>query len=113
MEYLRRTLDDQLDEMMAVLPAIAIEGAKGVGKTATAKQRARSVFSLDDEATADIVAGNPAVVAGDEGTAFIDEWQLVPSVWNVVRRAVDDGAPPGRFLLAGSANPRPQARIHS
>ena len=113
MRYNRRILDDQLDEMMTVLPAISFEGAKGVGKTATALQRTQNVFSLDDEDTEHVVAGNPGLVATGGSTAFIDEWQIVPSVWNVVRRAVDDGAAPGRFLLAGSASPRPQARIHS
>ena len=106
-------MDDQLDVMTKVLPAIVLEGAKGVGKTATARQRAQTVFSLDDEGTESIVLGNPRAVMRGKGTILIDEWHLVPSVWNVVRHAVDDGAEPGRFLLAGSAMPRPQARIHS
>ncbi len=113
MEYVRRILDDQLDTMMRVLPAIAIEGAKGVGKTATALQRAKTVYTLDDDETLDIVEGNPSVVTRSEGTTFIDEWQLAPSVWNTVRHAVDDGAPSGRYLLAGSAHPRTEARLHS
>ena len=113
MEYVRRIIDDQLSEMMAVLPAISVEGAKGVGKTATATRRTQNVFSLDDEATEQIIAGNPKLVDSGEPTTFVDEWQLVPTVWNVVRRAVDDGAAPGSFLLAGSASPSPQVRIHS
>jgi hypothetical protein len=35
---------------------------------------------------------------------LIDEWQRVPAVWDAIRRAVDDGAPPGSYLLAGSAS---------
>jgi len=106
-------VDGQLDAMMPVLAAISVEGAKGVGKTATASRRARDVFALDNDDTAQIVSGNPQLVAQGASTTLIDEWHIVPSVWNVVRRAVDDGAPPGRFLLAGSASPRPNARIHS
>ena len=113
MAYTRRILDDKLDQMTAVLPAISIEGAKGVGKTATARRRADVVFDLDDDNAGQVVAGNPRAVLEGDKCVFIDEWQLVPSVWNVVRRAVDDGAPPGRFLLAGSASPKPEARIHS
>ena len=113
MEYIRRILDDELSTMLSVLPAIALEGAKGVGKTATALQRAQTVFSLEDEDTSQIIAANPQLLTRGEGTVFIDEWQVVPSVWNVVRREVDSGAVPGRFLLAGSASPRPEARIHS
>jgi len=37
------------------------------------------------------------------GTVLFDEWQRLPQIWDQVRRAVDDGAPPGRFLLTGSA----------
>ena len=38
---------------------------------------------------------------------LLDEWQRVPEVWDLVRRAVDEGAPPGSFLLTGSAVPDP------
>ena len=113
MEYVRRFVDDQLDKMMSVLPAIALEGAKGVGKTATALQRTNDVFTLDDEGTQQIIAGNPSLVTQGRDTAFIDEWQNVPSVWNAIRHAVDEGASPRSFLLAGSASPKPDARIHS
>ena len=44
---------------------------------------------------------------------FIDEWQLVPSVWDCVKRAVDADRTGGRFLLAGSAGVGPGIRIHS
>jgi predicted AAA+ superfamily ATPase len=35
----------------------------------------------------------------------VDEWQRLPAVWDVVRRAVDADRSPGRFLLTGSATP--------
>lgn len=44
---------------------------------------------------------------------LIDEWQKVPEVWDVVRRAVDDDPTGGQFLLAGSALPRQGATAHS
>ena len=111
--YQTRLVDQQLDLLLDALPAIALEGAKGVGKTATGRKRAATYFSLDDSATAQIVAGNAREVFSTDRPVFIDEWQMVPSVWNTVRHAVDDGAVPGSFLLAGSANPRPEARVHS
>ena len=36
---------------------------------------------------------------------MIDEWQRLPPVWDKVRRAVDNGAEPGSYLLTGSASP--------
>ena len=45
--YQRRIVDDELDSLMTGLPAIALEGPKAVGKTATALQRAATVLRLD------------------------------------------------------------------
>lgn len=45
--YLPRIVDDELEELMADLPAIAMEGAKGVGETATARRRTRTTIVLD------------------------------------------------------------------
>jgi len=113
MAYVRRLVDDQLDELLTLLPAISIEGAKGVGKTETAGKRATSAFALDVPATLTMVGANPELVLMGDPTTFIDEWQRVPSTWDLVRRAVDEGAPPGRFLLAGSASPDPKTKPHS
>jgi predicted AAA+ superfamily ATPase len=103
--YRRRILDDELDELVAGLPAVAIEGAKGVGKTATASQRAATTHRLDDPAQRAIAQAEPARLLTAPPPVLIDEWQYVPETWDLVRRAADDGAPPGRFLLTGSASP--------
>jgi uncharacterized protein len=103
--YIRRTVDDELDELFAALPAVAIEGAKGVGKTETALQRAVTVHRLDDPAEREIAAADPARLVAGPPPVLIDEWQRIPESWDVVRRAVDDGAGPGAFLLTGSATP--------
>ncbi|MDR0285142.1 MAG: DUF4143 domain-containing protein [Propionibacteriaceae bacterium] len=113
MTYSRRLVDNQLDTLLPLLPAIAVEGAKGVGKTETATGRATQTYALDDPTTFAMVEATPELVLRESPTTFIDEWQRVPSTWDLVRRAVDRGAPPGRFLLAGSASPAPQARPHS
>src|SRR5437588_2847749 len=97
---------------MASLPAIALEGPKGVGKTATATRRAAVVFPLDDRDVAEVIGSDPSQLETGDGTVLIDEWQRHPPVWDHVRRRVDAGARPGRFLLAGSAAPA-EAPIHS
>lgn len=114
MEYKRRIIDNVLDEAMPGLAAIAIEGAKGVGKTATATRRAATVLTLSDPRQRASVSGNYDLVANLAPPVFIDEWQLEPQVWERVRQAVDeDPLTGGRFLLAGSAGPAATARIHS
>lgn len=103
--YIRRILDDELDRLTESLPAIAIEGAKGVGKTETALQRARTIIDLDATSQRSIIAGEPGRVTNAAPPVLIDEWQRVPDTWDEVRRAVDRGAKPGHFLLTGSASP--------
>ena len=103
--YVRRVVDEELDELVASLPAIVIEGPKGVGKTATALQRARTVYALDDPGVRELVRSDPQRLVRGEVPILIDEWQRFPPSWDVVRRAVDRDASAGRFLLAGSASP--------
>lgn len=103
--YDQRIVDDELDELMRALPAIALEGAKGVGKTATATERAVTIYALDDPAQRAIAAAEPQRLIDGEPPVLLDEWQRVPELWDRVRRAVDAGAAPGQFLLAGSASP--------
>lgn len=105
--YQRRVVDDELDELIGELPALAIEGPKGVGKTRTALQRAKTVHRLDDPAELAVAEADPARLLEGEAPVLIDEWQRLRRVWDLVRRAVDDGASPGSFLLTGSAVPDP------
>lgn len=115
MAYQRRIVDDLLDSVFVPngLAAIALEGAKGVGKTATATQRAATVLSLNAAGQRAAIAANPDLVVDVPAPVLIDEWQLEPTVWERVRRAVDDDSTGGRFLLAGSAGVAPGVRIHS
>lgn len=112
MTYARRILDVELDELIAELPAISIEGAKGVGKTETASRRARTVHMLDRAEVLRLAEADAGRLLKAEPPILIDEWQRLPETWDLVRRAVDAGAPPGRFLLTGSASP-PGAATHS
>lgn len=112
MEYQRRIVDDFLDEMFEGLPAISIEGAKGVGKTETARQRSATTLRLDDPATAELIAAAPDLLSTLDTPLLLDEWQRIPSVWDSVRRMVDDDFSGGRFLLTGSSRPAEQP-MHS
>jgi predicted AAA+ superfamily ATPase len=104
--YARRILDDELDELIGALPAIALEGAKGVGKTATASERAGSIHQLDDPRVRAIAESDLDRVLTTKAPVLVDEWQYVPPIWDKVRRAVDAGAEPGSFVLTGSASPK-------
>lgn len=103
--YLPRCVDDELDELLRALPAVAVEGPKAVGKTETALRRAKTVFRLDDAEQRALAAADPGRLVQAERPILFDEWQRVPELWDVVRRAVDQDATPGQFLLTGSAAP--------
>jgi len=100
--YVRRVIDDDLDELFGQLPALLLDGPKGVGKTRTAEQRCSSVRRLDRTTEREIVQAEPTVIAHDPRPTLIDEWQRVPDIWDVVRRLVDEDPRGGRFLLTGS-----------
>lgn len=112
-EYTRRTVDEELDELLPHAPAIALDGPKGVGKTATAQRRVSATWFLDDADQAQVARSDFWMESLPEGSVLLDEWQRVPSVWDSVRRQVDRGAPPGRFLLTGSATPVKPQGTHS
>lgn len=100
MRYTRRIIDDLLDELLPHLSAVALEGAKGVGKTATASQRARTTLTLTNAADREAVSNNLNVLTALPSPVLIDEWQIVPQSWDTVRHAVDqDPTGGGRFLL--------------
>ena len=113
MEYVRRVVDDDLDELLPRLPAVALEGAKGVGKTSTAQQRAATVLRLLDPGQRQTIAADPTVIRHLPKPLLLDEWQLEPALWNHVREAVDEDPSGNQFLLAGSAGPTRGIRMHS
>jgi len=110
--YLSRIFEIQLAEALAYFPAIFIEGAKGVGKTATAKRFAKTVFELDNLVAREALASNLESLATLPRPVLVDEWQFLPAVWNKVRRLVDDGVPKGSFILTGSVSKMDQ-NLHS
>jgi hypothetical protein len=110
--YKKRILDDELDALLPSLAAISIDGPKGVGKTATASERAATVMRLDDPAVAELVRASPQQLELATKPLLLDEWQRLPEVWDLVRRSVDANSTGGQFLLTGSATPS-NTPIHS
>jgi uncharacterized protein len=113
-DYQRRVVDEELRRKLQSAGAVLVEGPKACGKTETARQFAASEVLLDvDQNARAAVALNPALVLDGETPRLIDEWQVEPSVWNQIRRAVDDRGEPGQFILAGSAVPADEVTRHS
>lgn len=111
MTYLPRLADARLQHLLARHAAVCVDGMKAVGKTATAARQAGAVLAMDSPAEVELVRADPERLVSLPRPVLIDEWQRYPPVWDLVRRAVDSGAPPGSFILTGSASPR--AAVHS
>ena len=93
-----------MDELLISLPAIALEGPKAVGKTATARRRSESIYRLDDPQVFSLAQADTMRLLEGNKPILLDKWQRLPELWDAVRRKVDAGAGPGSFLLTGSAS---------
>ncbi len=113
MAYQWRAVDARLDSLLPAAPVVALEGAKGVGKTATARQRAAQQWQLDLARDRDALRADPGILRRGPHPTLVDEWQRHPESWDLARRWVDDGARPGSLILTGSAAPPPGVDTHS
>ena len=115
MEYLNRTADEMLHDLLDAFGAVLIEGPKWCGKTTTAEQIARSVIKLQDTDMRDeylaTAASKPSMLLQGDTPRLIDEWQDAPVLWDAVRTMVDSRALPGQFVLTGS-NAVDRSKIH-
>ncbi|MCY4399777.1 MAG: DUF4143 domain-containing protein [Gemmatimonadetes bacterium] len=114
MHYRPRIVDAELAERLAATGAVVVEGPKACGKTATGRNFAASEVLLDVDRNARRMVGvDPDSVLRGKAPRLIDEWQTEPDIWNHVRRAVDDRASPGQFILTGSAVPADDVTRHT
>lgn len=113
--YLPRVADRMVEESLGYSGGILLEGVRACGKTMTGRRHASSEVALDSglpqlRAALDV---DPSLVLAGEAPRLIDEWQVEPSLWNLVRREIDSRRAPGQFILTGSAVPAEDAARHS
>ncbi|HEX9890286.1 MAG TPA: ATP-binding protein [Nitriliruptorales bacterium] len=87
-------------------PVVAIQGPRAVGKTTLLRQVAdelgAEVLDLDDLATRQAVASDPALFVGADPPVCIDEYQHVPELLDAIKAELNVDGSAGRFLLTGS-----------
>ncbi|MDO5341294.1 MAG: DUF4143 domain-containing protein [Bacteroidia bacterium] len=110
-EYRSRIADKILEEQLEASGAVVIQGAKWCGKTTTAAHHAKSVLYMDNPATIgqNIQLGktNPQRLLEGETPRLIDEWELVPELWDTARYEIDHRpCHQGQFIFTGSAVPK-------
>lgn len=118
-QYKARIVDDVLRRKLKSSGAVLIEGPKWCGKTTTAEQQAGSVNYISDPAhlNRNLILAEMNINALLEGTRprLLDEWQVIPQLWDAVRFSIDHSKGIGQFILTGSAVPlekEQQEKIH-
>jgi len=104
---LPRLVEPALAARLRVMPAAVVTGARQTGKSTLAAKRVqgtRRYASLDDLDVLDAARRDPEALVGGSGPVTLDEVQREPGLLAAVKRAIDKGRKPGRFLLTGSAN---------
>ena len=79
MEYLSRTADIMLQDLLDAFGAVLIEGPKWCGKTTTAEQAAQSAIRMQDTDMRDeylaTAMSKPSLLLRGDTPRLIDEWQ--------------------------------------
>jgi hypothetical protein len=87
-------------------PVLALQGPRTVGKStllrALALVLSGVVVDLDDLATREAVAADPAAFLSGRDMVCIDEYQHVPEILDAVKAELNRDLRPGRFVLTGS-----------
>ena len=116
-QYLSRICDSELQNALATMGAVLIEGAKWCGKTSTAANAAKSTLLMQDPDNArsyqQMADTKPSLLLKGANPRLIDEWQMAPVLWDAVRYEVDKRGQPGQFILTGSAVPADNQTAHT
>ncbi|MBX2896742.1 MAG: ATP-binding protein [Cyclobacteriaceae bacterium] len=108
---IHRQLFSQLQVQIRRFPVIGIVGPRQVGKTTLVKSLLNSsekVIYLDLELPSDqAILRNPELFFREnmDKTIILDEIQLTPDMFPVMRSVIDMKRRPGKFIVTGSASP--------
>lgn len=100
--YRKRLIDAKIERYLQVFGAVLIEGPKWCGKTWTSLNHSTSVSFVTDPNIKKLAQINPQNIFKEEKPQLIDEWQVVPSIWDSVRHECDRNHEKGKFILTGS-----------
>ncbi len=106
-EYKDRIIDTILSEEMKAFGGVVITGPRMCGKTATAEHICPSGIYLQDKTEYDryrtVSDIDPSILLNvPEYPLLIDEWQMIPELWDETRLFIDSKGTKGIFILTGS-----------
>lgn len=113
--YRQRLIDDKVERYLRVFGAVSLEGLKWCGKTWTGLNHANSVSYVTDRSVLDLAAVDPKYIFTKERSQLIDEWQIVPEIWDAVRHECDSDHSKGKIILTGPTSLRKkngESKVH-
>ncbi len=114
--YKKRILEKTLHDYLDTFKAVALVGPKFCGKTTLAEQFSKSGIYLNPLNLSDfktMLQLNRNEFLSTPYPKLIDEWQLIPEVWDVIRHEVDHLNGRGLFILTGSSAANFDETAHS
>ena len=100
--YRTRLIDEKIRRYLNIFGAVSIEGPKWCGKTWTSLAHANSVTYMTERSQRDLAMVDPQYIFTHLSPQLIDEWQIVPEIWDAVRHECDADRKKGKFILTGS-----------
>lgn len=115
--YVKRIVDDKVEQYLHAFGAVCIEGPKWCGKTWTSRYHSESEYLVGDPdnnfQNRKLAEMSPSLILQGSTPRLIDEWQEVPPIWDAVRYEVDKRGNKGQFILTGSSTPKVKGVMHS
>jgi predicted AAA+ superfamily ATPase len=114
--YKHRLLEKTLTEYLDTFKAVALVGPKFCGKTTLSERFSKSSIYLNPLNIKDYMTMlqlNKSEFLSSPYPKLIDEWQLIPEIWDVIRHEVDHKEGRGFFILTGSSAANLEETAHS
>lgn len=109
-KLIARDIESFVNENLSVFPAVVILGPRQCGKSTLVKMlfpNLKEYLYLDLQNINDLNKLREPMLffqANQDVTICLDEIQLLPELFSILRSVIDDNRRPGRFILLGSAS---------
>jgi predicted AAA+ superfamily ATPase len=112
-KYQPRIIDAELKNHLKAFGGVLLTGPKMCGKTWSGLNQAASSIFIDEDDNIRRASLTPELVLEGDFPRLVDEWQVVPHLWDKARRIIDRIHRPGLFIFTGSAVPVLEKTLHS